>query len=429
MKFALINPRWKFEESIYLGCTEPHLPLEFGYSRALLKQQGHDVLLLNAHQDDLTDYDLLQEIETFKPEIIAITTANSYLFWRCAQPELQIPLILAEQLRPHCNFLIAVGPHASATPGATLQKLNVNAVILGECEEILPLFAESLDHLELIPSIAYWAGDRVQIQGGPRSSNMLMLPALIWEDHAVARHQHHHHRFDAQPCGPGVEMEVSRSWPSYCSFCTKENFRYLCRTRPLEKILQEIDSFLRQGVEYIYFIDEIFLPDRKLLDALVTRDFCFGIQTRIDLWSSELLELLGKAGCVSIEAGVESIVEEGHELVDTKCSGTTSQISEKLIFAKQHVPFVQANLLESRSEPEGEVQQWRQYLIEHGVCANEPVPVFPYPGSPDYTKIWGAPDDYAWERAQNYYLKLLDRISNIQEPKPPFLTDLEAAPN
>ena len=37
MRFALINPPWDFEGSIYFGCRERHLPLEFGYSKALLE--------------------------------------------------------------------------------------------------------------------------------------------------------------------------------------------------------------------------------------------------------------------------------------------------------------------------------------------------------------------------------------------------------
>ena len=28
MKFALVNPDWNFEGSIYFGCQEPHYPLE-----------------------------------------------------------------------------------------------------------------------------------------------------------------------------------------------------------------------------------------------------------------------------------------------------------------------------------------------------------------------------------------------------------------
>jgi len=29
MKFALVNPNWTFNGSIYFGCRDPHFPLEF----------------------------------------------------------------------------------------------------------------------------------------------------------------------------------------------------------------------------------------------------------------------------------------------------------------------------------------------------------------------------------------------------------------
>ncbi len=37
MKAALVNPSWDFEGSIYFGCREPHLPIEFGYAGELLE--------------------------------------------------------------------------------------------------------------------------------------------------------------------------------------------------------------------------------------------------------------------------------------------------------------------------------------------------------------------------------------------------------
>ncbi len=40
MKVALVNPPWDFEGSIYFGCREPHLPLELGACRVLLRRQG-----------------------------------------------------------------------------------------------------------------------------------------------------------------------------------------------------------------------------------------------------------------------------------------------------------------------------------------------------------------------------------------------------
>jgi hypothetical protein len=62
------------------------------------------------------------------------------------------------------------------------------------------------------------------------------------------------------------------------------------------------------------------------------------------------------------------------------------------------------------------------------VWANKPVPLFPYPGSPDYTRRWGAPDDAAWERAVHHYLAHHNRFSDIQNDHPLPLEGLERPP-
>jgi anaerobic magnesium-protoporphyrin IX monomethyl ester cyclase len=54
--------------------------------------------------------------------------------------------------------------------------------------------------------------------------------------------------------------------------------------------------------------------------------------------------------------------------------------------------------------------------------------MFPYPGSPGYTRQWGAADDHAWERALDHYLRRFDEFSDIQESRPLALRDLEHEP-
>jgi B12-binding domain/radical SAM domain protein of rhizo-twelve system len=258
---------------------------------------------------------------------------------------------------------------------------------------------------------------------------MKQLPALAWPDQIVAKHHHHHHRFDAEPLGPGAEMEASRGCPYHCTFCAKDNFRNNYRKRPLPVILQELDRLARQGVEYIYFIDEIFLPDAALLKALAERKIKLGVQTRLDLWSEDAITALAKAGCVSIEAGVESITEAGRAYLDKKCKMSTDELTNRLIFAKRLVPFVQANLLAMTEDDADTVEAWRVRLEANGVWANKPVPLFPYPGSPEYTRMWGPPDDFAWERAHEAYLRGFNSFSDIQEQRPQPLIELEAITN
>ncbi|WP_437484488.1 TIGR04295 family B12-binding domain-containing radical SAM protein [Sorangium sp. So ce1014] len=426
MKVALVNPPWSFDGSVYLGCREPHLPLELGYAKALLERAGHEAALVDAQARGIDLGAVRAEVAAFRPDITAITTAPSYLLWRCPPPELRVPMAAAAALRGHGGLLVAVGPHGSTTPRAALRKLGVDVVVLGECEEILVMLAGTTgSRFWQIPSIAYRRKGIDHVQGGPYAACVRALPALRWDAATIARHVHHHHRFDAVPEGPSAEMETSRGCPHRGASCAKESARDTLRKRPLETVLDELDGLLAQGVRHVYFIDELFLPDRALLEALCARDVVFGVQLRIDGWSREMLDLLGRAGCVSIEAGVESASNEGRGALARRCSASPEEITALLVHARRSVPFVQANLSHAGDGDPAEAAAWRQRLLGLGVWANEPVPSFPYPGSPAYARRWGAPDDGAWERAHAHYVAEHRAFGELQDSRPLPLTELE----
>jgi B12-binding domain/radical SAM domain protein of rhizo-twelve system len=424
MKVALINPNWRYGGSIYFGCRSPHLPLELGITHQLLQRNEHRTLLIDAHLHNLSPSDIVAELKHFRPDMTVVTTAPTYLFWRCPPPELTVPQELARALHGHAGVLVAVGPHGSATPRAALRKLGVDLVVMGECEEVLLQLAGGERD---VAGTCFIEGGAVRVIGGPRAAAFVDQLPLAWPGEMIDRHDHHHHRFDAEPIGPGAEVEASRGCPYHCTFCAKENFRNTYRRRPANLVLQEIDALQRQGVEYIYFIDEIFLPHEELLRGLLGRGLKFGVQTRIDLWKPQALELLGRAGCVSAECGVESLTAEGRDMLAKHCRMTTEQLADRLLEAKRHIPFVQANLIAMPQDDGDLVHRWRKQMRDAGVWANDPVPLFPYPGSPDYRCLWGEPDDTAWERAHDHYLSQFRAFSDVQEQRPRRLCELEVA--
>jgi B12-binding domain/radical SAM domain protein of rhizo-twelve system len=361
-------------------------------------------------------------VQAFQPDMVVVTTAPTYLFWRCAQPELLVPIDMIRRLSGLNALMVAVGPHGSSTPQAVLRKLDADVVLRGECEEGVLALADGC-----WPPGAAWrdAEGVIRLNGPPAAAAFVDAPPLVWPDAWVQRHRHHHHRFDSVPHGPGAEVEASRGCPYACSFCAKIDFRDGYRRRRLDLLLAEIDGLIRQGVGYVYFIDEIFLPQRPLLEALRDRPLQFGVQTRIDLWQPEMIALLGEAGCVSIEAGIESLTPEGRAALDKKCRLSTEELTQRLVLARQAVPFVQANLIRSAGDDMDAVAAWRDALRAQGVWANDPVPLFPYPSSPDYRRLWGAPDEHAWERAHAYYLAQFSGFSDIQEAAPLDLAALE----
>ena len=338
MKVALLNPPMvvRRQHLLRLQGAAPSfgtrlLPCAAGSGGARSADAGRQPAILVDPANGRAGYD-------FRPVDDGGHHCATYLFWRCAQPELRVPHAMISELGQSAGLVVAVGPHGSATPQAALRKLGADALIRGECEEAVVALANGGVPGE-VAGTAVLRNGVVHEASGPVATRFTDLPALRWPDEWIARHDHHHHRFDGGATGPGAEVEASRGCPYHCSFCAKIDFRDQYRRRDLAVLLEEIDGLIAQGVTYLYFIDEIFLPNKPLLEALVTRPVQFGIQTRIDLYSHAMLELLGRAGCVSIEAGVESLTEAGRDLLDKKCRMTTDSLADRLIEARRHVPF------------------------------------------------------------------------------------------
>jgi B12-binding domain/radical SAM domain protein of rhizo-twelve system len=429
MRFALVNPNWTFEGSTYFGCRDPHYPLELLFASDQISAAGHEPLLIDAQVDDLTIKQVHQELRAFCPDFLVIPTAPSYLFWRCPQPELRVPRQWFAALGDG-SIQVAIGPHGSATPAATLRKLNCDVVLRGEPDQTIPELAGKL--WEDIVGCCYRLPDgTLRLNPGLGVTDMRALAPLDFSNYNVERHQHRHHVFNGD--GRGAELEFARGCPWACSFCNKTLFRNKFRERPVDAVLTEVDRLVERGVDYFYFIDEIFGVGKnvlKLLEGLADRRVKIGFQTRIDLWNEETLDLLGRAGCISMECGIESITDEGRDELNKNCRISTERITELLIYARKRIPWVQANLILTDKDDKDEIRRWQEHLKAHGVWVSEPVPMFPFPGSPSYVEIFGTPpDDEAWERAHRYYLSLFgDKgFSDIQEQQPLSIEELEAA--
>ncbi len=426
MKYALLNPNWTFEGSTYFGCPEPHYPLELLFPCDRIQEAGHDALLVDAQVDGLSIDEAKRRVKTFEPDFLVIPTAPSYLFWRCPQPELRVPQQWFAELGGRA-VKVAIGPHPSATPGATLRKTGCDVVLRGEADQLLSELASK--PWSQVTGACYRDEGGIHIAAGLGVADMKSLPALRFDNYNVEGRLHRHHVFTGE--GRGAELEFARGCPWACTFCNKTLFRNKFRERGVEDVLLEVDRLVARGVDYIYFIDEIFGVGKnvlRLLEGLAERNVQIGFQTRIDLWNEETLDLLGSAHTISMECGIESITEQGREELEKNCRISTERITQLLIYARQRIPWVQANLVLTEHDDREDIRKWQEHLKQHGVWVSEPVPMFPFPGSPLYVQTFGAqPDDQAWERAHHYYTETFhDKgYSDIQEQRPIAIEDLE----
>jgi B12-binding domain/radical SAM domain protein of rhizo-twelve system len=425
VKFALVNPAWTYERSTYFGCRDPHYPLELLFASDQIRAAGHVPLLLDAHLEQLSVEQVRARIEEFQPDFLVMPTAPSYLFWRCPPPELRVPQHWFAQLRSRA-VKVAIGPHASSTPAATLRKLNCDVAMRGEPDENLALLASR--PWSEIAGCCWRAEAGIRVSPSLGASDMKKLGALSFENYKVEAHRHRHHVFHGS--GLGAELEFARGCPWSCSFCNKTLFRNKFRERQLGAVLEEVDTLIARGVDYIYWIDEIFgvgTSVRHLLLELSARKITIGLQTRIDLWDEDSLDLLRQAHCISMECGIESITAQGRDELNKNCRLSTPRITELLIYARKRVPWVQANLILTEHDDRAGVRDFQEHLRRHGVWVSEPVPMFAFPGTPDYLRRFGPPDDYAWERAHQHYLSAFRErgFSDIQDRQPAPIEDLE----
>src|SRR5579864_5166834 len=147
MKFALLNPNWDFKGSTYFGCQDPHTPLELLFAADQVSLVGHEPLLIDAQMDDLTIDEARRRVDAFAPDFLVIPTAPSYLFWRCPPPELRVPMEWFAALGDGATT-VAIGPHSSATPAATLRKTGCDVAVRGEPDQTLAqLASEAWDRI------------------------------------------------------------------------------------------------------------------------------------------------------------------------------------------------------------------------------------------------------------------------------------------
>jgi anaerobic magnesium-protoporphyrin IX monomethyl ester cyclase len=429
VKFALVNPNWNFKGSTYFGCPDAHVPLELLFAHDQVLATGHDALVVDAQTDNLSVQETKARIDGFSPDFLVIPTAPSYLFWRCPPPELRVPMEWFRGLDSRA-VKVAIGPHSSATPAATMRKLGCDVALRGEPDQTIPQLAGQ--PWSDIVGCCYRVDSGIHISSGFGVTDMRSLGPLNFDNYSVERHSHRHHVF-TQDSGLGAELEFARGCPWSCTFCNKTLFRNKFRERSVEAVLSEVDTLIGRGVEYIYFIDEIFGVGknvRRLLEGIAQRPLKIGFQTRIDLWNEETLDLLGQAHCISMECGIESITEAGRDELNKNCRMQTDRISELLVYARSRIPWVQANLILTDKDDRKQIQSWQEHLRSRGVWVSEPVPMFPFPGSPLYQQTFGAlPDDEAWERAHDFYTNTFAQkgYSDIQEQKPVPLKELEDA--
>jgi len=107
-------------------------------------------------------------------------------------------------------------------------------------------------------------------------------------------------------------MMCSRGCPFSCNFCSKPVFGSFYRNRSATSIVDEIEDIQTYGYERVWFSDDIFPINKKLVEGVCSEinqrglDIEWGCLCRSDLMNEELARKMKKGGCFQVFFGLES---------------------------------------------------------------------------------------------------------------------------
>ena len=304
MRVTLLHPASKSHRRPRRRGRGPgHLGL--GYLAACLLAKGHEVRVLDAKNEVVTDEGLRQHLREFEPEIFGVTAMTH---------EIHVAAEACAIAKQVCGDIWTVigGPHTTALPERTLDEFPpVDIAVIGEGEITITELAEAKGRgavppeLENILGIAVRVGDRVLRTGKrPWLENLDELPFPAWELFPRARW--------------GVMS--SRGCPFGCIFCQRVLGRKV-RLRSVDNVLAEFDALeKRVGQHEIWFRDETFGLNKHWADEFLAKAIArnkrkgyvwgWGGNSRANLADLDRYRRMKESGCYGLGFGVESGDEE-----------------------------------------------------------------------------------------------------------------------
>ncbi len=311
--------RWPFTLKVNYGTEVSHyvtFPFFLAYSTSVLREAGHEAMLVDAIAEG-NDIDLfLKRAENFGPRIMALETST---------PTINVDLEIArkaKRLLGKDTLIALVGPHVSVMKGRLLNEAPfVDFILIGEYEMTLRELADTLEKggkPDKILGIVY-RDETGAVRENPRRPVIMDLDSLPRPAYDQLPMYNYNDNFSVIEF-PNVQIWTSRGCPYNCIFCMWPavmygNHRY--RTRDPVKVADEIEWLINNyGFKAIYIDDDTFnLGKKRLLkfcDEMINRELNvqWAAMARADTMDEEVIEAMAKAGLVGIKYGVESASQE-----------------------------------------------------------------------------------------------------------------------
>lgn len=320
MKVLLVN---NGESNANFGTSERRFPIGLGFLSAILKQNGHEVELV----DRFAERGVWVDGDVNRFDFVGVYTST---------PCYGDALAVLDLLKDFKGRIAFGGPHTTAFPETVPPR--VDYVVQGEAEPLINQLVEG----------EYPAGTLL------RSQRVNDLDALPRADYDLFLDRPRDYTWDIPftDFKPIFLMNTSRSCPFTCTFCSvRDIWGTLWRSQSAERIVDDI-KYLKRTYDMagVYFREDIFTANKKrvheICELLIEADLgiVWACETRVDAGSDPtLIEKMAKSGCKGIYVGAESgsqrMLDHYHKQI------TVDQIVQTCKLAKKHDIVVAMSLI------------------------------------------------------------------------------------
>jgi radical SAM superfamily enzyme YgiQ (UPF0313 family) len=284
----------------------PVFPLGLAYIAKALREQGHSIEVIDLCFSQEVPADLKKTLQRFQPDLIGISLRNldnltyptsvSYL------DEVDEVIGICRQFTS--SRLVIGGSGYSLAPKELLQHFDIDVGVAGEGEEVFVQLVKDFEKgvpISPSPHLLIKEKSLPPVIEGARVSPIQSPDRSLFETHRYLEE------------GGMGNIQTKRGCPFSCIYCTYPLLEgRKVRLRKTEDVAEEMQHLMEEGVDYVYFVDDIFNYPPSFAE-----DLCREMMRRkVDVkWSAfvnpgflneTLLETMKEAGCDGIEFGTDS---------------------------------------------------------------------------------------------------------------------------
>jgi len=301
--------------------SQKYPPITLLYIATVLKQNGHDVHLLESQAEHLSGEQVQKRVKQISPDIIAFPTSTMTIKEDCE--------VMKEYKQDIGATVLAFGSHITFEPQKALQFGGIDFGVMREAEYIIRDFANSMGagkNYEKINGLCYLKNNKLIVN--PQYPFIKNLDDLPFPDRTYIKDFMYFSPLVLKL--PWTTALTSRGCPGRCTFCTSPTYYgNVLRFRSAKNIVDEIQYLLDLGYKEIFYRDETFTAHNprliEICNEIISRNINISwiCNARIPL-DRETLTLMKKAGChyikIGVESGVQAIldnVKKGIKIEDT----------------------------------------------------------------------------------------------------------------